>query len=296
MTNRQAWRAAQNQSDSCKAAISHLQSGKVPSNKKGDLHNEIRHYVRTGILAPDGLLVTEGDQSTYAPGDPKTKIIVPHHLAAGVLFHLHNNIKFAEHPSMSQLRQTFNRNFHTWNLAPLLDELYKNCYTCLISQKQPVFSTSNQTVTQADHPHRHFHADVIRRERQHILLVTDNFSTFSTAMLINSEKADDLKAALILLTSNIRHPGPIHISTDCAPRFASLTKGDKQLQDLNITMSTRDELNKNYNAVVDHACQELEGEIRKLLPEGGPISQSQLSAATLALNSKLRRRGTLSAY
>merc|ERR1712030_141166 len=58
MTNRQAWRAAQNQSDSCKAAISHLQSGKVPSNKKGDLHNEIRHYVRTGILAPDGLLVT----------------------------------------------------------------------------------------------------------------------------------------------------------------------------------------------------------------------------------------------
>ena len=47
---------------------------------------------------------------------------------------------------------------------------------------------------------------------------------------------------------------------------------------------------------MDHACQELEGKIRKLLPEGGPISQSQLSAATLALNSKLHRRGTLSAY
>ena len=112
-------------------------------------------------------------------------------------------------------------------------------------------------------------------------------------MLINSEKADDLKAALILLTSNIRHPGPIHVSTDCATGFASLAKGDKQLQELNITISTRDEFNKNYNAVVDHACQELEGEIRKLLLDVGPISQSQLSAATLALNSKLPRKRTL---
>ena len=51
MTNRQAWKAAQNQSDSCKVAISHLQSGKVPSNKKRDLHNQIRHYVRNSILA-----------------------------------------------------------------------------------------------------------------------------------------------------------------------------------------------------------------------------------------------------
>ena len=125
MAKRQAWKVAQNQSDSCKAAISHLQSSKVPSNKKGDLYNKIRHYVRHGILASDGLLVTEGDQSIYAPGDPKTKIVVPHHLAAGLLFHLHNNIKFAEHPSMSQLKQTFNRNFHTWNLSPLLEELYK---------------------------------------------------------------------------------------------------------------------------------------------------------------------------
>ena len=129
-----------------------------------------------------------------------------------------------------------------------------------------------------------------------VLLITDHFSTFSSAMLINSEKAEDLKAAIILLTSNIRHPGPISISTDSAAGFSSLAKGDKQLQDLNITVETRDPFNKNFNAVVDHACQELENEIRKLLPEGGSINQFQLSAATLALYAKLRRKGTLSAY
>ena len=115
-------------------------------------------------------------------------------------------------------------------------------------------------------------------------------------MLVPSEKADDLKAGVILLTSNVRHPGPIMISTDSASGFASLSKGDKQLEDLNITISTRDEFNKNYNAVVDHACQELEGEIRKLAPEGGQITQAQLSTATLRLNAKLRRKGSLSAY
>ena len=135
MTNRQAWKAAQNQSDACKAAISHLKSGKVPSSKPGDTNNETRHYVRHASLAPDGLLVTTGDQSTYAPGDPKTKIIIPHHLAAGVLYHLHNNVRFSEHPTQSRLKHTYNRHFYTWNLAPLLEDLYKNCYHCLITQK-----------------------------------------------------------------------------------------------------------------------------------------------------------------
>ena len=52
---------------------------------------------------------------------------------------------------------------------------------------------------------------------------------------------------------------------------------DKQLQDLDITITTRDEFDKDYYAVVGHACKELEGEISKLLPEGGHINQSQLS-------------------
>ena len=200
--------------------------------------------------------------------------MVPHHLAAGVLFHLHNNVRFAEHPSQTQLKQVFNRHFYTWNLGPLLEELYKNCYHCIVSQKQPKITTSNQSLTQANHPHRHFHADVIRREKQYILLITDNFSTFSSAMLIPSERAEDLKTGLIILTSNVRHPGPITVTTDSTLGFAVLARGDKQLSELEITVTTRDEFNKNYNAVVDHACQELEGEIRKVAPEGGMITQA----------------------
>ena len=57
-----------------------------------------------------------------------------------------------------------------------------------------------------------------------------------------------------------------------------------------------DSLNKNSNAVVDKGCQELEEELRKLLPEGGPLTQVQLARAVMAVNQKLRRGGKLSAY
>ena len=96
-------------------------------------------------------------------------------------------------------------------------------------------------------------------------------------MLLNSEKAHDLKARIIILTNNIRHPGPITVTTDSGVGFASLARGDKHMEDLGITIETRDEFNKNYNAVVNHACQELEAEIRKLAPEAGTIIQAQLS-------------------
>ena len=54
--------------------------------------------------------------------------------------------------------------------------------------------------------------------------------------------------------------------------------------------------NKNSNAVVDRGCQELEEELRKLSPEGKPISQATLAQAQLQVNKKIRRQGKVSAY
>ena len=47
--------------------------------------------------------------------------------------------------------------------------------------------------------------------------------------------------------------------------------------------------------MVDPACRELEGEIKKLAPKATPITQAQLAQAILQLNSKLRD-GSLAAY
>ena len=67
-----------------------------------------------------------------------------------------------------------------------------------------------------------------------------------------------MKSGLVALTTPIRHPGSILVTTDAAPGFISLAKGDKELKDLLITLKLKDQLNKNFNAVVDHVCQDVE--------------------------------------
>ena len=83
------------------------------------------------------------------------------------------------------------------------------------------------------------------------MLIIDHFTSLVSSTLIKYEKEEDLKEGLIRLTTPIRHPVLITVVTDCAPGFVSTSKHDKQLKDLLITVQLKDQLNKNYNAVID---------------------------------------------
>ena len=76
----------------------------------------------------------------------------------------------------------------------------------------------------------------------------------------------------------------------------SAAKNDKQLKDFYINLLLKDQLNKNFNVVMDRACQDIETEIRKLTPEGGRIDSATLAKATITTNSILRRKQGISAY
>ena len=71
---------------------------------------------------------------------------------------------------------------------------------------------------------------------------------------------------------------------------------DSDLKRLQIQIINTDELNKNSKAVVDKGCQELEEELKRLEPEGKPISLTTLKTAVMNLNKKLRRRGQISVW
>ena len=45
--------------------------GKTPTNKAGDMNNEIRFLIRNAPIAPDGLLVTRGDSTIFTLGEPR---------------------------------------------------------------------------------------------------------------------------------------------------------------------------------------------------------------------------------
>ena len=122
----------------------------------------------------------------------------------------------------------------------------------------------------------------------------DQFSSLTTATLVKSEQAEDLKEAIILLTTPIRLSSNITIRVDAATAFQSLAK-DKDLLDLGITIEIGDVHNKNSNAVVDRACAELEEELTKLHPSAEQLQPTSVAKAILLLNKKIRRKDKLTA-
>ena len=70
----------------------------------------------------------------------------------------------------------------------------------------------------------------------------------------------------------------------------SAAKNDKQLKDFYINLLLKDQLNKNFNVVMDRASQDIETEIRKLTLEGGRIDPTTPAKATSVTISILRRK------
>ena len=182
-------------------------------------------------------------------------------------------------------------------LEQFLDKLYDNCYECSRLQRLPRTVVKQESKAEVEHPHTYFHADVVKRAGQKIFLLVDHFSSAQSAILVPSEKAADLKQALLILLQSMRKPGWIEVNVDNAKGFESLVKQqDSELTSLKIKLALTDVFNKNANSVVDKACQELEEELRKVSPGGTALTQAQLSQAVMQVNQKMRRGGGLSSH
>ena len=120
--------------------------------------------------------------------------MIPKTLAPSLLYHLHNHSQ--EHPLRSQQKAKFQRQFYAVGLDKHLDNLHKNCLTL------PKEAIKNETKTAADKRHIHFHVDIIERATQNIMTIKDHYSSYQDAILVKSEKAEDLKEGLIVLTGS----------------------------------------------------------------------------------------------
>ena len=299
MASREAWRKAQASNQACSVASKLLKSGKPPpkavGKHAGDYWNDIRKYCRDASIAADGTLVVKTPPELQSGDIERERVVIPKILVPALLYHMHNHLD--KHPAKAQQKAMFQRKFYAIALDKQLDLLYENCYRCAVVQQLPKEIIPNETKTEAAHPHSHFHADVIRRAKQYILMLRDHFSSFQDAILIKSEKADDLRDGIVMLTTAVRKPSKIYITVDNSPGFNSLiTNKDKALEKLMIQLIGTDCINKNANAMADKGCKELEEELKRLDPEGKQISISTLKLAIVNLNSRLRRKGHISAY
>ena len=120
----------------------------------------------------------------------------------------------------------------------------------------------------------------MRRNRQCILVLSETSTSFTTTCIIDHERHDTLRDAVI--------------RTDPAPGFVCLAQ-DKLLQQHRITVEIGHIKNVNKNPVAKKGVQEVEDELIRLDPLGGPVTALNLSIATANLNARIRSRG-LSAH
>ena len=137
-----------------------------------------------------------------------------------------------------------------------------------------------------------FAADVIKRSRQLVLVLRECVSSFTATTLLEDERHSTLRDALIRLCVQIRPlDGPSAvIRTDPASGFKALTE-DLLLKHHRITIEIGNAKNRNKNPVAERAGQEVENELLRHDPLGGPVSPVTLSVATGTLNACIRSRG-----
>ena len=281
--NMAAWKDAQKEDKDLKRTFSQLNSGTHIGKKERNL-NEVRQYMRIASISQNGVLIR---RKPNAFGRDYELIIVPQKLASGLISVLHIRLG---HPTKTQFRKLWDRYFFALNAEDLIDKCTQSCSLCASLKKVPKELFEQSTSEVVDVVGQEFSADVIRRSKQKLLVVLEKLSSFISASIVPSEKGDDLKDGLVQLASPLMSPGGCSIKVDNASGFLSL-KEDRYLKNIGIKIDLSRLKNKNSNPTIDKAVQELEHELKRLLPSGEAASPSTLATAVRNINNRVRMYG-----
>ena len=137
-----------------------------------------------------------------------------------------------------------------------------------------------------------FAAEILKRDRQLILLLRKTVTSYIAACIVSYEKQTTLREASACLATEL-HPldgPPAVIRVDPTPGFMALRK-DETLKSLRLSLEIGRVKNPNKNPVVEKAILELEEELLKQEPTSGPVSQLGLVIAVARLNSCIHFSG-----
>ena len=182
--------------------------------------------------------------------------------------------------------------FYALDLPKAIERTYNSCHTCLSLQKFPDSLVKQASEDPPETIGLSFAADILKRERQLILVMRETVTSYTTACIVHDEKQTTLKEALACLATEL-HPldgPPAVIRVDPAPGFMAL-RNDETLKSLRLWLEIGRVKNPNKNPVAEKAILELEEELLKQDSTGGPVSQLNLAIAIARLNSRIRYSG-----
>ncbi len=284
-TTRSAWMQIQSECPDLRRTHAHLKQGTRPSKKLTNI-KDVKRYLNVATIAKDGLLVVR--RST--PLSPSTDlIIVPRSVLDGLVTAIHIKL---DHPSKHQLQMVLKRHFYALDMAKVVDHVCETCHTCASLRKLPEPLLNQTTDDPPDTVGVCFAADVLKRCKQTILVLRETTTSYTAASIIPDEKSITLRDNLARLCVALRPVSgpPATVRVDPAPGFVSL-KEDSALQQLGISVEIGRIKNVNKNPVAEKAISELEEELIRQTPGGGPVTQLGLAITISRLNSRLRRDG-----
>ena len=284
-TNRIAWLNTQYECHDLRRTKAHLQQGTRPSRKITNI-KDVKRYLQVATIAKHGLLVVRRED-TFAP--TRECIILPRAVVEGVLTALHIRLS---HPTSHQLKSVIHRYFYALDMDKSIDKVTNRCHQCASLKQVPHTLIQQSTEDPPEAVGVSFAADVLKRERHLILIVRECITSYTIGQIIISEKHDALREALIQACIEMRPlDGPIAIiRTDPAPGFQAL-QNDERLRAHRICVEVGRIKNPNKNPVAEKAVQEVEQELLRQDPSGGPVSKTSLAVAIARLNSRIRKKG-----
>ena len=282
-TNVPAWKSAQKADADLKRVFAQLSAGSRPGRKERNIQN-IRRYLQVTTISNSGLLIVR-KPNPY--GKDYELIVVPQSLVPGLITALHLKLS---HPTRYQLKTLWNKYFFALNVDRAIDDCTNSCHLCNSVKSVPSELFEQTSIEVPRSIGIQFSADVLRRSGQKILLVRDIFSSFTVGLIVPNERADALREGLLQATTDLKHPTGSLIRVDDAPGFIAL-QTDNVLTNFGIQIDLGRTKNVNKNATADKAVQEIEKEIKRLVPDGGPITPSTLALAVSNVNSRIRFNG-----
>ena len=285
---RSSWFQVQQGCPDLQKVHKYLKNGITPSKKNKGLR-DVKRYLSVSSLSSspaDDLIVVMQDVPLRLS---RQRIVIPRNVVDGLLNALHLKLS---HPSKHQLKEVFSRAYFGLDVDKAAERITSGCCLCASLQKVPTMFKYQSTTIPPDQIGRSYSADVIRRELQMILIIRENVSSLTDATFIQSEKAESLSGGLIRLLSKLRPPSspPVCVRVDPGTGFQAVSK-DQKLTSQGINLEVGSAKNINKNPIAERSISEMHGEISRLQPAGGAITDVTLAVAVANLNSRIRKEG-----
>ena len=288
-TTRSTWREVQQECRDLRKVSEHIKRGTKPHKKAKNLKT-VRKYLNSDItVSADGLLTKYSVKALSS----SHQIVVPQQVLHGLLTALHLVL---HHATLNQLLEVFHRYFFALGLEKAASAVTSSCHHCFSIKEVPQSLISQSTAEPPSHVGCTFSADIIKRCKQKIFIIREVTTSYTLAEFVKDESAKEVSKVLIKL-SNLLKPSkltPMSVKLDPAPAHKSMMKNVAQgssLRKNNILLELGHSKNPNKNPCVDKAIKEFHRELLNISPEGGPVSDSQLSEAVASLNSRIRASG-----